>query len=49
MKIDNLGSSQGGDQAMRIQDPFEFLAMSVDERKQLKAIDTNVINVMMKD
>jgi hypothetical protein len=49
VKIDNLGSGQGGEQAMKIQDPSEFLVVSVDERQSLKAIDTNAKNVVMKD
>jgi len=49
VKINNLGSSQGGDQAMRIQDPIEFLAASVDERQPIKTIDMNVKNVVTKD
>jgi hypothetical protein len=36
VKIDNLGSSQSGDQAMRIQDPIAFLAVSVDEKVTTK-------------
>jgi thioredoxin reductase len=34
---------------MRIQDLIEFLTISVDERQPLKAIDTNVRNVVMKN
>jgi hypothetical protein len=49
VKIDNLRLGQGGEQAMKIQNPIEFLALSVDERQPLKAIDTNVRNVVMKD
>jgi hypothetical protein len=49
VKIDNLRLGQGGEQAMRIQDPIEFLAVNVDERQPLKAIYTNVRNVVMKD
>jgi hypothetical protein len=49
VKIDNLGSGQGGEEAMKIQDPIEFLIVNVDERQLLKAVDTNARNVVMKD
>jgi hypothetical protein len=34
---------------MRIQDPIEFLAVGVDEKQPLKAIDMNLRNVVMED
>lgn len=49
VKIDNLESGQGGEEAMKIQDPIEFLAVNVDERQSLNVIDTNARNVVMKD
>ncbi len=49
VKVDNLGSSYGGKQAMRIHDPIEFLVVGVDEKQPLKAIDMNVRNVVMED